>query len=122
MMILLRPPTTAKNNNIYINERLKVTCSPSAHALPRTLAYVRPFKTCTTDIYLHNEGAHVGLSIDAPYLNTRATPHPDRVTSSLSLIYTLLLLLLLLLLLFFFFFCIPVVLFSSSGPCLIPPR
>ena len=30
------------------------------------LQLIRHFKTCTTDIYLHNECAHVGLSIDAP--------------------------------------------------------
>ena len=27
---------------------------------------IRHFKPCTTDIYLHNECAHVGLSIRAP--------------------------------------------------------
>ena len=30
------------------------------------LQLIRHVKTCTTDIYLHNECAHVGLSIDAP--------------------------------------------------------
>ena len=30
------------------------------------LQLIRHFKTCTTEIYLHNECAHVGLSIDAP--------------------------------------------------------
>ena len=30
------------------------------------LQLIRHFKTCTTDIYLHNECAHVGLSVDAP--------------------------------------------------------
>ena len=32
------------------------------------LQLIRHFKTCTTDIYLHNECAHVGLSIHAPVL------------------------------------------------------
>jgi len=37
------------------------------HASVRVrLQLILHFKTCTTDIYLHNECAHVGLSIDAP--------------------------------------------------------
>ena len=46
--------------------------APAAEAAPRADTASRPpptinptFKACTTDIYLHNECAHVGLSIDA---------------------------------------------------------
>ena len=40
------------------------------------LPLIRHVKTCTTDIYLHNECAHVGLSIDAPRAGTtRGSTH-----------------------------------------------
>ena len=39
---------------------------------------IRHFKTCTTDIYLQNECAHVGLSVHAPVDPCREEPRSVR--------------------------------------------
>ena len=39
---------------------------PPSRFLIRVRVQIRHFKTCTTDIYLQNECAHVGLSVHAP--------------------------------------------------------
>ena len=36
------------------------------HLRVRVQLIIRHLKTCTTDIYIHNDCAHVGLSIHAP--------------------------------------------------------
>ena len=40
--------------------------SRGEHIIRVRVQIIRHFKTCTTDIYLQNECAHVGLSVHAP--------------------------------------------------------
>ena len=46
--------------------RVRGSGNPEQANIRVRVQLIRHFKTCTADIYLHNECAHVGLSIHAP--------------------------------------------------------
>ena len=63
----LHPCTRESPSACRCAELSRVTLCHSSCVRVR-VQLIRTFKTCTTDIYLRNECAHVGLSIHAPLM------------------------------------------------------
>ena len=83
-------PFATSNAHVVTLRRWRGHVTPSCLILPGSLDFqalgcvrvqlIRHFKTCTTDIYLQKDCAHVGLSVHAPASSRTATERRHAVS------------------------------------------